>query len=53
MEKFISECCGEEFDEDYRICPNCLEHCEPDDDQIYNDFCHEGGIAYTPKIDIP
>ncbi len=23
----VSECCGVEFEEDYGICPDCLEHC--------------------------
>jgi hypothetical protein len=48
----ISVCCGVPAqNEDYEICPSCLEYScfvfdEPDDDQIYNNFCHEGGIKY-------
>jgi hypothetical protein len=51
----ISDCCGAEMTdiniEDYGICPDCKDHCEfidydSDDDLIYNNFCHEGGIKY-------
>lgn len=49
-----STCCGAETEyNEYNICPECQEHCdfetndEPDDDQIYNNFNHEGGIRFT------
>lgn len=52
-----STCCGAFTNmEEYGICPDCLEHCdfedqenmdEPDDHQIYNNFNHEGGIKIT------
>ena len=51
----ISDCCGAEMTkpimEDYGICPDCKDNCEwvdydSDDDLIYNNFCHEGGIKY-------
>lgn len=34
-----------------KICPCCEDHCEwidydSDDDQIYNNWCHEGGIKH-------
>lgn len=57
----LSECCGAAARDplmiDYGICPECQEHCEfieeqePDDDQIYNNFCHEGGIKFTKTIE--
>lgn len=51
-----STCCGYEVTNpimlDYGICPECKEHCDfedcdSDDDQIYNNFNHEGGIKFT------
>lgn len=54
----LSECCGAEATDplmlDYGICPDCQEDCEfiddePDDDEIYNNFNHEGGIKYTKE----
>jgi uncharacterized radical SAM superfamily Fe-S cluster-containing enzyme len=51
----ISDCCGTEMTEpimkDYGICPECQDHCEwvdydSDDDLIYNNWCHEGGIKH-------
>jgi hypothetical protein len=51
----ISDCCGTEMTEpimqDYGICPDCQDHCEwvdydSDDDLIYNNWCHEGGIKH-------
>jgi hypothetical protein len=52
----VSTCCGAEATDplmlDYGICPDCKEHCDfedydSDDDQIYNNFNHEGGIKFT------
>jgi hypothetical protein len=52
----VSTCCGAEATDplmlDYGICPDCKDHCEfedydSDDDQIYNNFNHEGGIKFT------
>jgi hypothetical protein len=52
----VSDCCGAEATdpvmEDYGICPDCKDHCEfkdydSDDDLIYNNWCHEGGIKFT------
>jgi hypothetical protein len=54
----ISDCCGAEMTEpimeDYGICPECQDHCEwldydSDDNLIYNNFCHEGGIKYENR----
>ena len=54
--KLISDCCGAEATdpmmEDYGICPECKDHCEyedydPSDEQIFNNFNHEGGIKFT------
>ena len=55
--KLISDCCGAEATdpmmEDYGICAECKDHCEyqeekePNDDQIFNNFNHEGGIKFT------
>lgn len=48
----LSTCCGAETEmEEVGICPDCLEHCdfeedEPNDEQIYNNFCHEGGVKF-------
>jgi len=49
----VSDCCGSEMTEPIMdgICPECQDHCEwvdydSDDDLIYNNFCHEGGIKY-------
>jgi len=28
----ISDCCGSEYDEDYGICSECREHCEPEEE---------------------
>lgn len=28
----LSNCCGAEFDDDYGICPECLEHCGADEE---------------------
>jgi hypothetical protein len=46
----ISDCCGAEIT-DKKICSLCEEECklvdyDSDDDSIYNNFCHEGGIKY-------
>jgi hypothetical protein len=46
----ISDCCKAEMIEE-GICPCCEDHCEwvdydSDDDLIYNNFNHEGGIKY-------
>ncbi len=27
----LSNCCGAGFDEDYGVCPECLEHCGADE----------------------
>lgn len=52
----VSSCCGAGVTDplmlDYSICPDCQEYCEfedcePSDDQIYNNFNHEGGIKFT------
>ena len=52
----VSDCCGAEATDpvmlDYGICPDCKDHCEfedydPSDDQIFNNFNHEGGIKFT------
>ena len=52
----ISTCCqAKTSDQNYidnYICPECFEECEfnydePDDDEIYNNFNHEGGIKFT------
>lgn len=54
----VSDCCGASVRDpimlDYGICPDCKDHCEfvdeqdePNDDQIYNNFNHEGGIKFT------
>jgi hypothetical protein len=49
----VSTCCQAEAEnEDYEICPECLEHCDfedydSDDDEIFNNFNHEGGIKYN------
>ncbi len=49
----VSTCCGVEAEnEHYGICPECLEHCDfkdydSDDDEIFNNFNHEGGIKYN------
>lgn len=54
----ISTCCqSKTSDEHYidnYICPECNQDCEftydePTDDEIYNDFCHEGGIKFTKE----
>jgi hypothetical protein len=53
----LSECCNTQPDQelinDFGICPECKEECwfkteadEPSDDQIFNNFCHEGGIRF-------
>jgi hypothetical protein len=53
----LSECCNtqptQELINDFGICPQCKEECwfkteadEPSDDQIFNNFCHEGGIKF-------
>jgi hypothetical protein len=49
----VSECCNAEATDKITpdICPECKDHCEwvdydSDDDLIYNNFCHEGGIKY-------
>ena len=53
----LSECCNtqptEELVNDFGICPECKEEAwfkteadEPDDYQIFNNFCHEGGIKF-------
>ena len=55
----ISDCCKAEATEtimeDYGICPECQDHCEwvdydSNDDDIYNNFCHEGGIMYKKAL---
>jgi len=52
----VSTCCQAEATDplmlDYGICPECQDHCEfedydSDDDSIYNNWCHEGGIKFT------
>jgi hypothetical protein len=57
---YYSDCCGAEATDpvmlDMGLCPECLESCgfemidnEPSDDQIYNNFNHEGGIKFNPN----
>jgi len=49
----VSTCCqAEAVNEDYAICPECKEYCDfedydSDDNEIYNNFNHEGGIKFT------
>ena len=51
----LSTCCNVEAEnEDYSICPECLEPCrfeypDPSDDELFNNFNHEGGIKYETK----
>ena len=51
-----STCCGAYTNmEEVGICPDCLEHCdweeqdEPTDEQIYNNHTTEGGISFTKQ----
>ena len=51
----FSTCCGAETDmTEIDICPECLEHCdweeeeeEPNDEQIANNHKTEGGISFN------
>jgi hypothetical protein len=51
----ISTCCGAETSmPEIGICPQCLEHCdweeendEPTDDQLFNNHRTEGGISFN------
>ena len=51
----FSTCCGAETDmTEIDICPECLEHCdreeeddEPSDEQIANNYRTEGGISFN------
>jgi len=49
----VTKCCGAEMTDQNidKICPACQDDCEwvdydSDDDLIYNNFNHEGGIKY-------
>jgi formylmethanofuran dehydrogenase subunit B len=46
----VSNCCGAEMTDEI-LCPSCQDDCDwvdydSNDDDIYNNFCHEGGIKY-------
>jgi hypothetical protein len=52
----FSTCCGAHTNyPEIDICPDCLEHCdwedeeEPSDDQTFNNNNTEGGITGTPN----